>query len=106
MDNSASNVAANTTNSPYMSMFVNPVFGNMAFQILPSQIGSVNNMYGTIPYLPLESLIQQQQMSAQIDPTKILSGQQQGNQNIQGSLTVQDAFGNARLQMGYQQGGF
>lgn len=106
MDASASNTAANVANNSLMYSAFTPVFGNLSFQIMPSQTGDVNETYGTIPYLSLESLIYQQQMTAQIDPTTIQSGQQQGDQNIQGSLTVQDSFGNARLQMGYQQGGY
>lgn len=89
-----------------MFMTYTPTFGNMNFQIQPSQTGKVSNTFGTIPYMSLESMIYMQQMNAQVSPTNVMSGQNSGQQNIQGSMTVQDSFGNARLQMGYQQGGY
>lgn len=82
-----------------------PVFGNMSFQILPSETGEVSNTFGTIPYISLENLFQSQQ-ATQISPSNIRSGQSQGQQNIQGSYTIQDSNGLTRMVMGFQQGGF
>lgn len=104
MDNTT--LTQNTPNNSLMFATYTPTFGNMSFQIMPSQTGRVSNTFGTIPYLSLESLVYMQQMNAQISPTNVMSGQNGGQQNIQGSLTVQDSFGNARLQMGYQAGGY
>lgn len=105
-NNYAQTLSQNIPNNSLMMAAFTPIFGNMNFQIAPSMTGSVSNTYGTIPYMSLESLIYQQQMNAQVSPTNITSGQNSGQQNIQGSMTIQDSFGNARLQMGYQQGGF
>lgn len=83
-----------------------PIFGNMSFAVAPSMTGEVSSTFGTIPYLSLENLVHQQQMTAQVSPSNIMSGQNQGQQNIQGSYTVQDTNGMTRMVMGYQQGGF
>lgn len=106
MDKSSVNIAQNVANNSLLYSSMTPIFGNMNFQIMPSLTGPVSNTYGVIPYMSLESIIFTQQQQGQTDPTQILSGQQQGSQNIQGSLSVQDSFGNARLQMGYQSGGY
>jgi hypothetical protein len=104
MDNQT--LTQNAPNNSLMFATYTPTFGNMNFMIQPSQTGRVSNTFGTIPYLSLESLIYMQQMNAQVSPTNVMSGQNGGQQNIQGSLTVQDSFGNARLTMGYSQGGY
>lgn len=100
------NLAQNTPNDSLMYQSFTSTFGNLSFQIQPSMSGEVSNTFGTIPYLSLESLIYQQQMQAQVSPTNIVSGQNTGQQNIQGSTTIQDANGLTRLVMGYQQNGF
>jgi hypothetical protein len=82
-----------------------PVFGNMNFQILPSQTGEVNVNFGTIPYFALESLIQAQ-ATPSVDPTRIGSGSSQGNSVIQGQTSIQDGNGLTRMVMGYVPGGF
>jgi hypothetical protein len=99
-------LAANAPNDSMMYQSFTPTFGNLNFQIQPSMTGEVSNTFGTIPYLSLESLVYQQQMQAQVSPTNIVSGQNTGQQNIQGSTTIQDSNGLTRLVMGYSQNGF
>lgn len=106
MQDSYQTLSQNSPNNSMMYQTYTPTFGNMNFQIMPSQTGKVSNTFGQVPYLSLESLVYMQQMNAQVSPTNITPGQNTGQQNIQGSMTVQDSFGNARLQMGYQQGGY
>lgn len=103
-DTNTSNLAQNTSGAPY-EMYTS-TFGNMNFAVAPSMTGEVSNTFGTIPYVSLESVIYAQQMQAQISPTNIVSGQNTGQQNIQGSTTVQDSNGLPRLVMGYSAGGF
>lgn len=100
------NLAQNAPNDSLMYQSFTPTFGNLNFQIQPSMTGEVSNTFGTIPYLSLESLIYQQQMQAQVSPTNIVSGQNTGQQNIQGSTTIQDSNGLTRLVMGYSAGAF
>jgi hypothetical protein len=100
----ASNLASNTTGAPY-EMYT-ATFGNMNFAIAPSMTGEVSNTFGTLPYVSLESVIYAQQMQAQVSPTNIVSGQNTGQQNIQGSTTIQDSNGLNRMVMGYSQSGF
>lgn len=100
----AQNTAANTTGAPY-EMYT-AAFGNMNFQIQPSMSGEVNDTFGTVPYVSLESIIYAQVNEAQTSPINIQSGQNQGQQNIQGSTTIQDANGLTRMVMGYQPGAF
>jgi hypothetical protein len=101
---SSTNLAANTTGGMY-EMYT-ATFGNVNFQIAPSMTGEVSNTFGTVPYVSLESVIYAQQMQAQVSPTNIVSGQNTGQQNIQGSTTIQDSNGLTRLVMGYAQNGF
>lgn len=99
-------LAANTDNAAQMLQTFTPTFGNLNFTIAPSMTGEVSNTFGTIPYLSLESLIYAQQTGAQIDPGKLLGGQSSGQQNIQGSYTIQDGAGLTRMVMGFQESGF
>lgn len=98
------NLAANTSGA--MFQMYTSTFGNVNFQVAPSQTGEVSNTFGIVPYVSLESIIYAQQMQAQVSPTNIVSGQNTGQQNIQGSTTIQDANGLTRMVMGYQNGGF
>lgn len=98
------NLAANTTGGQ-MEMYT-ATFGNVNFMIQPSMTGEVSNTFGTVPYVSLESVIYAQQNEAQTMPINIQSGQMQGQQNIQGSFTIQDANGLTRMVMGYSPGGF
>lgn len=100
----AATLAQNTSGALYQ-MYTS-VFGNMNFQIAPSATGEVSNTFSTVPYVSLESVIYAQQISAQTSPTTVLGGQNQGQQNIQGSYTIQDSNGLTRMVMGYQPGAF
>lgn len=81
-------------------------FGNVNFQVMPSQTGEVSNNFGIVPYVSLESIIYAQQMQAQVSPTNIVSGQNTGQQNIQGSTTIQDSNGLTRMVMGFSPSAF
>lgn len=100
----AANLAQNTTGAMYQ--MYTATFGNVNFQIAPSQTGEVSNMYGVMPYVSLESIIYAQQINAQTSPTNVMGGQSGGQQNIQGQMTVQDSNGLTRMVMGYSPGGF
>ena len=100
----SSNLAANTTGA--MVEMYTATFGNMNFMIQPSQTGEVSNTFGVIPYVSLESVIYAQANGAQMNPTNLLSGQNSGQQNIQGQYTIQDNNGLTRMVMGYSPGGF
>lgn len=97
-------LAQNTSGALYQ-MYTS-TFGNMNFMITPSMTGAVSNSFSTIPYVSLESIIYAQQISAQVSPTNIQSGQTGGQQNIQGSTTITDGNGLTRMVMGYSAGGF
>jgi len=94
-------LSQNVPNESMMSMTYTPTFGNVSFQIMPSASGKVSNDFGTIPYLSLESVVYLQQMTAQVSPTNIVSGQNSGQQNIQGAVTVQDSLSNTRVSIGF-----
>jgi hypothetical protein len=100
----ANNTAANTTGGLY-EMYT-ATFGNMNFAIAPSMTGEVSNTFGTVAYVSLESVIYAQAASAQNSPVNTLAGQNSGQQNIQGSYTIQDGQGLTRMVMGYSPGGF
>lgn len=101
----ASQTLAQNTSGALYQMYTS-IFGNMNFQIAPSMTGEVSNSFGTVPYVSLESVIYAQQIQAQTSPTTVLGGQNQGQQNVQGSYTVTDSNGLTRMVMGYQQNGF
>jgi len=99
-------LAENMPNQSLMYSTFTPTFGNLNFQIIPSQTGEVSNTFGTIPYLSLEALVYNQQISAQNSPSYTLPGQNTGQQNIQGQYTVTDNTGNQRIVMGYSPNAF
>jgi hypothetical protein len=103
-NNYAANLAQNSSGALYQ--MYTATFGNMNFQIVPSQTGAVSNSFGTIPYVSLESIIYAQQINAQTSPVNIASGQNQGNQQIQGSYQIQDSNGLTRMVMGFVPSGF
>lgn len=106
MQDSYQTLSQNAPNNSLTYMTYTPTFGNINFQIMPSQSGKVSNNFGQIPYLSLESLVYMQQMNAQVSPTNITPGQNTGQQNIQGSYTVSDSTGNTRISMGFSQNGY
>jgi|SRR5215469_9374530 len=103
---SSSSLSQNMPNASLMYSTYTPTFGNLLFAIQPSMSGQVSNTFGTFPYLSLESLIYMQQVQAQTSPTTILSGQNTGQQNIQGQYTVTDSTKTQRVLIGYSQNGF
>jgi hypothetical protein len=103
--NQSQTLAANTTGGQ-MEMYTT-VFGNVNFLIQPSMTGEVSNTFGTVPYMSIESVMYAGATGyAQVDPGTILSGQSQGQQNIQGTTTITDGNGLPRMVMGYSQGAF
>ena len=75
------------------------VFGNVGWQIMPSQSGTLSNTFGTVPYTSLAALIYMDQIQAATLPTSTTSGQITGQQNVSGALTVSDASGNVVAQI-------
>lgn len=98
------NLAQNTSGAQ-MEMYT-ATFGNMNFAIQPSLTGEVSNTFGTVPYISVESVIYAQASEAQTSPVNVQSGQMQGQQQIQGSFSIQDSNGLTRMVMGYSPGGF
>lgn len=103
--NDQSGTLAQNTSGALFQMYTS-TFGNVNFQIAPSQTGEVSNTFGIVPYVSLESIVYAQQISAQTSPTNIVSGQNSGQQNVQGSYTITDSNGLPRMVMGFQQQGF
>lgn len=99
---SSADLAANMPNASLMYSTLTPTFGNILFQIQPSETGEVNTNFGQIPYLSLESIIYNQQIQAQTAPTSVLPGQNTGQQNVQGQFTVTDNANNVRVSIGSQ----
>lgn len=97
---SPSDISENMPNASMMYSTFTPIFGNLQFQIAPSQTGSVNFNFGSIPYVSLEGLIYMQQLQAPTQPSSIISGQHSGQQNVQGAITVTGAAGNVQVAIG------
>ncbi|MDE2103439.1 MAG: hypothetical protein KGL39_39725 [Patescibacteria group bacterium] len=93
-------LAMNMPNQSLMYSTYTPIFGNLGFNIAPSQTGEVNYGYGTMPYFSLEGLIYMQQVAASTQPQMIMSGQHTGQQNISGQYTVTGAAGNVQVAIG------
>lgn len=98
--NSPSDLSENMPNASMMYATFTPVFGNMNFQIAPSQTGEVNFGFGQMPYFSLEGLIYMQQVAAATQPETVLPGQSQGQQNISGQYTVTGNAGNVQVAIG------
>jgi hypothetical protein len=86
-------------NNSLMYSSFTPIFGNLNFNIAPSQTGQVNLSNGVMPYLSLEALIYQQQIQSAALPVAPPSGQVNGQQNVNGALTVTDNSGNIVAQI-------
>jgi hypothetical protein len=95
--NSPSDIAMNMPNASMMYSTFTPTFGNLSFQLAPSQTGEVNLSNGVMPYMSLEGLIYMQQVQAATNQTNTQGSQMTGQQNIQGALTFTDATGNLRM---------
>lgn len=95
--NSPSDIALNMPNASLMYSTYTPTFGNLMFQVAPSQTGEVNLSFGTIPYLSLEALIYMQQVQAQTSPVNTTGGAVAGQNNVTGAITQVDGTGNLRV---------
>jgi hypothetical protein len=93
-------ISANMPNASMMYSTFTPVFGNLGFQIAPSQTGEVNYSFGNVPYFSLEGLLYMQQVASATQPESITPGQHTGQQNITGQYTVTGAAGNVQVAIG------
>lgn len=98
--NSSSDIAQNMPNASLMNTMFTTIFGNIGFQVAPSQTGEVDFAFGTMPYMSLESVIYLQQLNSQLDPSSIAPGQHSGQQNITGQYTVTGPAGNQQVAIG------
>lgn len=98
-----SDVYANTPNLSLMFTMYSSTFGNGDFMIQAPSPGEVGIGFPTIPYLPLEALIYQQQASNPSSaPVNTVSGSNTGQQVISSTQTVNDATGTPRQLTGNQ----
>lgn len=97
---SPNEIADNMPNQSMMYSTYTPIFGNLGFQIAPSQTGEVNFGFGNMPYFSLEALLYMQQVSAATQPSSIMPGQHAGQQNISGQYTVTGPAGNVQVAIG------
>lgn len=96
-----SEVSANAPNASMMMLMYSSTFGNMSFLITPASPGEIQAGFATVPYLSLEALLYNGQMSNQtVAPRQIQTGSTAGTQNLQGGTTVTDATGNIRVSLG------
>jgi len=96
-----SQVTANIPNASMMMLAYSSTFGNVNFMIQPSNPGEIQEGFVTIPYLSLEAMLYNGQMSNQaVAPRQIQTGSTAGTQNLQGGTTVTDSSGNIRVQIG------
>lgn len=96
-----SQVSANVPNASMMMLAYSSTFGNVNFMIQPATKGEVQEGFVTVPYLSLEALLYNGQMSNQtVAPRQIQTGSTAGTQNIQGGTTVTDSSGNIRVSIG------
>lgn len=96
-----SEVSANVPNASMMMLMYSSTFGNMTFQVMPASPGEIQDGFATVPYLSLEALLYNGQMSNQtVAPRQIQTGSTAGTQNLQGGTTVTDSSGNIRVAIG------
>jgi hypothetical protein len=95
--NSPSELAQNMPNNSLMYQTYTPTFGNIMFQIAPSQTGQVNLSNGTVPYVSLESMVYMQQMQAQTNQVNTQGRAVTGQNNVTGAITTKDGTGNIRV---------
>ena len=102
--NFQSDLYANIPSMALMFTMYTPTFGNGNFVIQPINPGALQDGFPTIPYLPLEALIYQQQASnPQSAPMNTLAGSNTGQQVISSTQTANDSTGTPRLLTGNQQ---
>lgn len=94
-------------NSPNMSLMFtmySTTFGNGSFAIQPPGPGEVGVGFPTVPYMPLEAIIYQQQASNPLSaPVNTIGGSNTGQQVISSTQTANDDTGTSRLLTGNQQ---
>ena len=98
-------LASNMPNASLMYSTYTPMFGNLLFNLAPSQTGEVNFNFGVMPYMSLEGLIYMQQVAAAVQPNNVTPGQSAGQTNLSGSITQSDASGTTRYLQGTQSNG-
>jgi len=82
---------------------MSPIFGNGGFVVQPASPGVVQSGFPSVPYMPLEAIIYQQQSNTQVTPTSIVGGSNTGQQVINSTQTANDATGTSRVLNGNQQ---
>jgi len=91
----------NIPNASMMMMQYSATFGNMAFTVMPASPGEIQTGYPSVPYLSLEALLYNGQMSnPAVAPTNIQTGSTAGTQNVSGNITTTDQTGNIRVAIG------
>lgn len=81
-------------------------FGAGNFMIQPASPQDQEAGFPSIPYLSLEALMYQQQMSNPVSaPNNILTGNTSGAQNISGQQTMKDGNGQTVYVAGYSANG-
>ena len=96
-----SQTAENAPNASMMMMAYSATFGNMAFTVQPASPGEIQAGFPSVPYLSLESLLYNQQMSNPVvAPTNVRSGSYSGTQEVGGNITKTDTTGNVRVVIG------
>ena len=101
----SSNLYGNIPNMSLMFTMYAPTFGNYSFQIIPAIPGKTQSQFPTIPYLPLEALLYQNQSANPMSsPVNLTAGVAGAEQRIGGTSTMNDQFGTTRFAQGYQSG--
>lgn len=93
----------NIPNMSLMFTMYTPTFGNGNFMIQAPSKGEIGAGFPTVPYMPLEAMIYQQQASnPNVSPVNTMSGSNTGQQVISGQYTMQDQTQTSRYQQGFQ----
>ncbi len=100
----SSDAMQNIPSQALMFTMYSTTFGNYSFVVQPPVPGQSSDQWPTVPYLSIEALLYQGQMSnPQVQPSNIQTGNTTGVQNLTGAQTQQDATGTARSLSGFQQ---
>jgi hypothetical protein len=97
----------NTPNASLMFAMYSTTFGYGAFNILPpaQSANEVGEGFPTIPYLPLEAIIYNQQASnPAVSPYNVTGGANAGQQQMAGLTTSRDSNNTTRYGMGFFNG--
>jgi hypothetical protein len=96
-----SETSQNAPNASMMMMAYSATFGNQGFMVQPASPGEIQAGFPTIPYMGLEALLYNQQMSNPVvAPTNVQTGSYSGTQNVSGNVTTTDTTGNVRVVIG------